>query len=150
LLENGADPDTMSQRRFSGSCLQCTTPLADAANHSDSTALQLLLKHRAKIDPEAIFHSIGIPRSRPAGTATMQILIDQGADVNHFSKRWCTPLYHAVHMNQEDHVRLLLDHGAKPSVESIIGKISALDHAKEKGRMNLYEMIEASGSHGSP
>jgi hypothetical protein len=139
----------MSQRRFPGSCLQSSTPLAKAATLSDPTPLQMLLSHGAKMDPEALFHAIGI-RSQANGMSTLMMLIEHGADVNYVSERWCTPLYHCVRLHQESKLRLLLQHGADPDGRSLIGGTTALEYAKERGRMNLYGLMKEAQNRTAP
>jgi ankyrin repeat protein len=149
LLEHGADPDIKSARRDIGSCLQPATPLDYAAKRSDATAVNLLLSHGAKLDPDAIYYAIGI-RSQRNGTATLQALIDHGADVNYVSKKYSTPLFHVVRRGQLDKLKLLLEHGADPDIKSLKGRTSALDLAKEKERTDMYEMMEAARSQNVP
>jgi hypothetical protein len=76
LLEHGANPSTMSTRAH-GSCALPHTPLVDAAELSDPTALRLLLAHGAALDPAAMLHAIG-RRRQDNGTATMEVLIEHG------------------------------------------------------------------------
>jgi ankyrin repeat protein len=129
--------------------MQRRTPLADAATLSNPTPLQVLLSHGARIDPEALFHAIGI-RRQANGTSTLTLLIEHGADVNYVSERWCTPLYQCVRLNQEAKLRLLLEHGADPNVRSLNNGITALNYAKERGRMNLYDLMKENYSQMAP
>jgi len=103
------------------------------------------------MDPEAIFHAIGIGRRRPSGTATLKVLIDHGADVNFMSKRWCTPLHYAVQRNLKDRVKMLVDHGANPSiVPPLDNGISPLGLARASGYSELCEVKEAAHSRRTP
>lgn len=147
LLEHGANPNIMSRRIKS--CLQESTPLALAAQLSDTTALKILLSHGADMDPDAIFFAIGFGRQYN-GTATLQMLIDHGADVNQISKRWGTPLSHAVWRQQEQHLKVLLENGADPAIQGSVTGASALVIAKRRGRMDFYKLMEEASIHSTP
>jgi ankyrin repeat protein len=127
--------------------LQCTTPLSDAARLSDPTALEILLSHGANMDPDALFSAIsGYRGVSPNGTATMEVLIAHGADVNYVSETFGTPLYHAVRHLKESKIKLLLQHGADPGVKCFRAGITALEFAREKGRMEFYDIMHAACS----
>jgi hypothetical protein len=88
--------------------------MADAARLGSTVALELLSEFNATLDPEAMFYAIGVGRHGACvGTATMQILVDHGADVNAVG-RWNTPLQHAVWMKRTEKVEWLLEQGADP------------------------------------
>ncbi|KAH3964931.1 hypothetical protein HBI25_160080 [Parastagonospora nodorum] len=142
LLEYGADPSVSSERRTIGSCLQRATALDYASKRSDATAVNLLLSHGAKLDADAIYYAIGL-RYQKNGTATLQALIDHGADVNYVSEKYFTPLHHVVLRGQLDKLTLLLERGADPSIKALRRQISALEFAKEKGYTDMAEMMEA-------
>jgi ankyrin repeat protein len=101
------------------------------------------------MDPEAIFFAIGFGRQFN-GTATLQVLIEHGADVNHISKRWGTPLSHAVWQQQEQDLKVLLENGADPTIPGSAGASSALEIAKRRGRMDFYELMETTRVHSLP
>jgi ankyrin repeat protein len=145
LLDHGANPNMMSQRLLPGSCLQPTTPLAEAATLSDPGALRLLLSHGAEMDPEAIFHAIGIRYLRN-GTATLKELLEHGADANYDSDRWCTPLHYAVRRGLTDKLKVLLQYGADPNVKPLNEHASALEYAMEEGQTEMYEIMKAAQS----
>jgi ankyrin repeat protein len=93
------------------------------------------------MDPEAIFYAIGISYQRN-GTATLEALIDHGANVNYVSKRWCTPLHYAVYRGTLDKVRLLLERGADPDIKVLGGRRSAFESAKARDRMEMCDLME--------
>jgi hypothetical protein len=85
LLGYGADTKHHVETGPEGTRRQPNTPLAETAKLSDPTALRVLFFHGAKMDPEAMFHAIGA-RGQRNGTATLQVLVEHGADVNYVSK----------------------------------------------------------------
>jgi ankyrin repeat protein len=150
LLEHGADPNLMSERWHPGSCHQPSTPLADAATLSDPTIVQILLSYGAEMDPLAIFYAIGGICNQDNGTATLKALIDHDADINYVSERWCTPLHYAVRRGKVEKLKLLLDHGADPDVQSTNLGISVLEYAKEEGYMDMYALMERARRENAP
>jgi ankyrin repeat protein len=111
--------------------------------------MEILLSYGAEMDPEAIFFAIGFGRQFN-GTATLEMLIDHGADVNHVSHRWRTPLIHAVWYQREKDLRVLLAHGADPTILGTKGGGSALDIAKARRRMDFVRLMEVAGTNGTP
>jgi hypothetical protein len=75
--------------------------MARVTKLSDPSALNPSPSYGAKLDPLAIFQSIGI-RAQRNGASTLKVLIEHGADGNHVSKRWGTLLCYAVRMRRED------------------------------------------------
>lgn len=143
LLEHGADPNVMAERP-PGAALSIHrwTPLANAAELTDPTALQILLSYGAELDPQALFHAIGAyPRQRN-GIATMAVLIDHGADVNYVAEKWATPLHLAVRRNSKEKVRYLLERGADPTLRYKEGGTTASEYALQCGRTELHEILE--------
>jgi ankyrin repeat protein len=148
LLEHGANPSTMSTRAH-GSCALPHTPLVDAAELSDPTALRLLLAHGAALDPAAMLHAIG-RRRQDNGTATMEVLIEHGADVNYVSARLPSPLCMAIRRNAVEKLKLLLDHGADPTSQRSEGSLSALEYANTLGHTHLIHIMEAASGRTAP
>ncbi|KAF2821566.1 hypothetical protein CC86DRAFT_459173 [Ophiobolus disseminans] len=82
FLDRGADPD-IRLRRHRNSCSTILSPMAEAARLGLTSELLMLFEFNATLDPEAMFYAIGVMRDRAhPGTATMQILLDHGADIN--------------------------------------------------------------------
>jgi ankyrin repeat protein len=148
LLEHGANPSTMSTRAH-GSCTGPHTPLVEAAEFSDPTVLRLLLAHGAALDPEAMLHAIG-RRRQDNGTATMEVLIEHGADVNYVSARLDSPLCTAIRTNAVEKLKLLLDHGADPTSRRSKGSMSALEYASTLGHTHLVHIMEAASGKTAP
>jgi ankyrin repeat protein len=143
LLENGADPDIrLRLDKYGGSVHQPRTPMTLAAKLADPTALIMLIAYGAKLDPVAIFHATGGMRYPRNGTATLQVLIDAGADVNSVSKRWLTPLYHATRYQRIDTLKVLLERGADPDIRSGKHRTSARECAKAEGRKEYEELMQ--------
>jgi ankyrin repeat protein len=121
----------------------------EAAERSDSKALRILLSHGATLGPEILFHAIGL-RQNFNGTATMEALIEYGADINCFSSRRSTPLIAAVRIGDEDKIRFLLARGADPNLKASDDHLSALSYARRLGRMHLVSLMEAAGGDIAP
>lgn len=94
------------------------------------------------MDPLALFSAIGV-RGQRNGIATMAVLIDHGADVNYVSKKWATPLDHAVRHNAKEKLLYLLKHGADPTIRCKVGRTTPIEYAQERGREELYEILKA-------
>ena len=74
--------------------------------------------------------------------ATTIALVEHGADVNHMSRRWATPLHHAVSANAKEKVVYLLENGADPGIYSTVGKSKPVDWAKQDGKAELVKILE--------
>jgi ankyrin repeat protein len=110
----------------------------------------MLLSYGAEMDPLAIFYAIGGIRNQDNGTATLEMLIDHDADINYVSDRWCTPLCYAIRRSKNVKLKLLLNHGANPDIKPLNFGVSALEYAKEQGRMDLYELMEVTRRWSAP
>jgi ankyrin repeat protein len=141
LLEHGANPNTRLEVITMGSVTQPRTAMALASRLSDPSPLELLLSFGAEMDPDAIFYAIG-NRRQNNGTATLKVLLDNGADVNFVSRHWCTPLHRASRGNQPEELKLLLEYGADPNFKPLNWNFSALERAKQDGRTEMYEIMK--------
>lgn len=116
------------------------TPLAYAAGAPETFGLEILLAYGAEMDNEALFRAIAA-RNHPEKdhTVHMKILLDHGADVNHLSVRWGTPLQYAVLAGRKDMVRYLLERGADPTISTAWG--TPAEYALKKGRKDIHDII---------
>ncbi|KAF2120141.1 ankyrin repeat-containing domain protein [Lophiotrema nucula] len=137
LLEKGANPNTRSTRAL-GSCGPKITPLSCAALEPETLGLEILLEYGASMDNEALFHAID--RHMSGTIAHLKILLDHGADINHWTRRWGAPLHFAVRCNTEDKLKYLLDRGADPTIRDLVGRTPA-EVALADGKHNLYEIL---------
>lgn len=105
-----------------------------------TTCLEVLLSYGASMDNEALYRAIGA-RTRPKSDHLphLAILLDNGADVNHHSRRFGTPLHHAIRLGREKMVEFLLERGADPSFATVRG--TPAKHAKSNGRMDIHDLI---------
>jgi ankyrin repeat protein len=112
-----------------------STALYRAAKASDVTVMKLLIekganaKLKAKDETTAMHAAagIGVPNAMgdaalkapnsPEVIATMQLLLDQGADVNAVDGTGMTPLHGAAQRGLDEVVQFLADHGAKLDVK---------------------------------
>jgi ankyrin repeat protein len=96
-----------------------------------------------------MLHAIG-RRRQDNGTATMEILIDHGANVNYVSARLSSPLCTAIRINEVDKLKFLLDHGADPTSRRSEGSMSALEYASALGHTHLIHIMEAASGKTAP
>ncbi|KAJ4359516.1 uncharacterized protein N0V89_000071 [Didymosphaeria variabile] len=140
FLDHGADPNKPNRSLPNSANNEILTPLAFAAEAPETFGLEILLSYGANMDDDAIFRAIAA-RSHPEKSHVphIRILVNHGADVNHRSRRWGTPLQYAIHAGRADIVEFLLDQGADPTTETVRG--TPAEHAKNKGRMDIHDMI---------
>jgi hypothetical protein len=122
------------------------TPLTAAAHAREAFGLEILLSHGAEMDSLALLEAIPIPRDRGSKGEDwkiphMKILLEYGADVNHQTRKWGTPLHYAVRNKGIAEVKLLLAHGADRNIRDILGRTPA-ESARENGYMELVELLE--------
>lgn len=75
-------------------------------------------------------------------TATIEILLAHGADVNATQASGFTAIFSAAMANRKDLAELLLAHGADPHHKSAAGKTPA-DFARERGHYELATWLDA-------
>lgn len=134
LLENGANPGTVTRWADAHGAEQWASVLELAAMLEDSRYLRALLD--AGADPNqivnasqqtAIYHAILHRRY-----VNLTLLIKKGADINHRSKSSKTPIAYAVGMRAYAAALLLLRAGADPSIKNNFG-YSAVDTTRQFG-----------------
>lgn len=152
LLAKGADPNTKDSAGF--------TPLLAAASNGDRSTemVKLLLQHGAAVNV-ACAESLELVKNGPlrlgsltplmvavphGNYATVELLVNAGADINAKDARGMTALTFAVSSDHPDPriVRLLLAKGADPSLKSKDGE-TALDWAM---KYQNPEILAALGS----
>jgi len=79
------------------------------------------------------------------GTETLELLIEQGADINYRTERWGSPLCHAVHWIKKNQLEVLLRHGVDTSYRDIRGQTAA-EYAREIDQHELAAIIDAASS----
>ena len=71
----------------------------------------------------------------------LQKLIDLKMEINSFNHKGFTPLMIAANFNRLDHVKILINAGADPTLKDQNGK-TALDYAKEQGYQEVVDYLE--------
>lgn len=138
LLEAGADPNQDPDA--------ASFPLAlVAAFYNDTTAIDLLLQHGARVE-----HSGALASAAQLGNEPMiRRLLDRGARVGTDADGLTnvSPLHCAVNMGHVGIARILLEHGADANVADASG-ITAIEVATQKSLkgQDMSEMLEALGS----
>ena len=155
VLEAGVDPNAVGATKI--------TPLVFAAYNGNPAVTSLLLSKGANVNAAAdmpIMFPGASPKSGPialsaitpllAGTgagslAVVRALLDAGANVNARDGRNMTALMAAVSTNHQNPamIRLLLDHGADPAIQSSVGETAA-DWARKLGGPAGLEALKVS------
>ncbi|KAF1985509.1 ankyrin [Aulographum hederae CBS 113979] len=131
LMDHGADPNLRGHRG--------ATPLSTASLSPNVAVIDLLVSYGAELDPRALFNAMS--RRGQGGIPIMRALIRHGIDINFNGRERGTPLHWAVHINDIEKLRLLLDHGADRSIKDILGA-TPWDQAKELGRVDMYDLLQ--------
>jgi ankyrin repeat protein len=138
------DADPSAVKAWSSDGFQ---PLGLAAFFGRLEAVQLLLARGGEVNTHArnplnvaALHA-ALAGPQP-GIATL--LIAAGADVNARHQGGFTPLHTTAHIGDVDLTRLLLDHGADPSVANDDGKTPA-DIARAQGHAAVVTFLEQPG-----
>lgn len=137
LLKHGANPNI--------SCLRGETPLHCAAAIASCAACRVLVKHKALLDAPCdggitpllmavsrgrIYHQNLEDDSTHVDIssvlATIEFLIDEGADIHFVDDNFRTPLHFAALYGGQDVVKLLLEKGVDPNSTDCRG-LTALD-----------------------
>ncbi|KAF2676068.1 ankyrin [Lentithecium fluviatile CBS 122367] len=142
LLEHGANPNTRS-RRTKGSMLTERNPLTSASISEDTFGLDILLHYGAVMDDLALFATIEA-RLQKDRVRHVKILLDHGANVNKWTRKWGTPLHYAVQRNRKDIVRYLLERGADLKTRDLLQETPS-ETAVRYGRTELLEILSKWG-----
>lgn len=138
LLENGGDPNCVT--------LHGITPLHTAARHRKPEAVNVLLTFGSNIHAidkygKSVLHgydwSTDINKKL---TDTVNILLDNGAEVNSLSKDGNTPLMEFCIIGSSEVVELLIKRGAKVNMKNNNG-LHAIDFAKTYKHNDIVELL---------
>jgi ankyrin repeat protein len=125
-----------------------STPLLYAVLYGDASTMKLLLD--AGADPNIRNDAGASPLMWAAGDLEkVRLLVEHGADVNAKSDAGRTPLLIAAgRFNNAPVVKLLLDHGANPSVKSpgLFGDMTVLSEAASSGDESVLRMLVDRGA----
>lgn len=75
----------------------------------------------------------------------IQMLLEQGADVNTRNDLWLTPLHFAANKNEIEIVKMLLDHGAKVNVLTNFD-YTPLHYAAYQGKVKIVTLLIEKGA----
>jgi len=105
LLQHGADANVRADKGV--------TPMSLAARQGAVDMVACLLRYKVDINQsQALFFAAFCIHSR----AAMNLLLEQGADINHPDSQGVTPLFAAISASSLANVQFLLDHGADVSL----------------------------------
>ena len=159
LVQKGADVNTP------GMCYELgmpgQTPLMNAAAHGNIEVIKLLLAKGASVNATSAVEGQQVKNGPIAfGTFTplllaavygppeaVKLLLDAGAKVNVQDTRGMSPLMLAVSSDRSDprFVRLLLEKGADPLIQSKIGE-NSLDWAKKFRHAEIMKLLGLEGT----
>jgi uncharacterized protein len=122
------------------------TPLHLAAAFATPAAVELLLKHGAKVDAisknpqsnQPLHAALALSRN----SETVKLLLAGGADPNAIQTGGFTPIFSAATANRKDLAELLRSAGARAQIRSDQGKTPA-DFAGERGHTELVDWLSA-------
>uniref|UniRef100_A0A8C6CP94 Ankyrin repeat family A protein 2 n=1 Tax=Moschus moschiferus TaxID=68415 RepID=A0A8C6CP94_MOSMO len=119
------------------------TPLMWAAAHGQIAVVEFLLQNGA--DPQLLGKGQESALSLACSkgyTDIVKILLDCGVDVNEYDWNGGTPLLYAVHGNHVKCVKMLLENGADPTIETDSG-YNSMDLAVSLGYRSVQQVIES-------
>jgi ankyrin repeat protein len=113
FLLRGADPNISAPN---GETLLRTALRQGGEEDEWKPAVELLLEHGAKLEPEMLF--VAPLRASKLPELRTKFLLDKGLDPNYISAEYGTPLHQAVESARGAVVKLLLDTGADPTIRA--------------------------------
>ncbi|XP_019387807.1 PREDICTED: ankyrin repeat family A protein 2 isoform X1 [Crocodylus porosus] len=119
------------------------TPLMWAAAHGQIAVVEFLLQNGA--DPQILGKGRESALSLACSkgyTDIVKMLLDCGVDVNEYDWNGGTPLLYAVHGNHVKCVKILLENGADPTIETDSG-YNSMDLAVALGHRSVQQVIES-------
>ncbi|XP_031458452.1 ankyrin repeat family A protein 2 isoform X1 [Phasianus colchicus] len=119
------------------------TPLMWAAAHGQIAVVEFLLQNGA--DPQILGKGRESALSLACSkgyTDIVKMLLDCGVDVNEYDWNGGTPLLYAVHGNHVKCVKILLENGADPTIETDAG-YNSMDLAVALGYRSVQQVIES-------
>lgn len=145
------------------------TPLLGAAYHSNVAAVKLLLEKGAKTSVVAAAPILFPPESPKSGPVALtevtplmiaaalgtpelvQTLLDAGAPVNAKDGRGMTPLMFAIAKSRQQPavIRMLIERGADPGIQSSAGETAA-DWARKVGAAPALEILNVARAENAP
>ena len=131
LLKNGSTPEY---------CLW------SAAFHDDVEAIDLLIKHGARVDPVAEDETPFLGAIKWSHFAAAERLLRHGANVNIQNSKGMTALHFLLKKNSDrKHIEMLLRHRADPTLENAEGK-SPLDMVAKRRDKTLFGLFSKRAS----
>jgi ankyrin repeat protein len=112
-----------------------------AGFHDDVEAIDLLVRHGARLDPVAEDETPFLGAVRWSRFAAAERLLHHGANVNFQNSRGLSALHLLLKKNSpRRHVEMLLRHGADPTLRSADGKspIDLVARRRDKTCLNLF------------
>ena len=120
--------------------------LWSAGFHDDVEAIDLLIKHGARVDPVAEDETPFLGAIKWSHFAAAERLLRHGANVNFRNSKGMTALHFLLKKNSDrKYVELLLRHGADPTLENAEG-IRPLDMVAKRRDKTLFELFSKSAS----
>lgn len=135
LLDHGADINAQDQ--------QGHTPLYDSLMFGRTQIAQLLIKRGAAFDASQMLHEV--VANQVADRDVIELLVKQGADLNHQDKDGDSPLHLAVKRDYRVLTKLLIANGADVNVENAGGH-TPLWYAIGHHNQEISRMLKKNGA----
>jgi len=120
--------------------------LWSAAFHDDVEAIDLLIKHGARVDPVAEDETPFLSAIKWSHFAAAEKLLRHGADVDFQNSKGMTALHFLLKKNSDrKHVEMLVRHGADPTLANAEG-IRPLDMVAKRRDKTLFELFSKRAS----